>query len=322
MTQALKGGLWKVGAGVCFAVINLAIRHVNVPAAQLAFMQNILGFIFLWLILRPRGFLKEIRWQAWAGGAASALGTLLFIPSIKGLPLIYVVGMGFLGPLLTALGACMWLGERFGLWRKLAVVFGVMGGIILGHGQYHAVMARGGDAVEVWRLVFPMGAAVAFSLCGLFSKKLVASQKPEHVALYWLALIPLFLLPIGLFAHLYGEGGSGLLTGAFSPWIWPDASSWGWIAVLAGLTVASYICVNRAYSYADMTFLIPLGTSRLVASALLGWWVCGEMPTRWTGFGALSLLGVLWMLSKDLREEKRLRERNQEALAQAFAQKP
>ncbi|MDI9634818.1 hypothetical protein QM565_03315 [Geitlerinema splendidum] len=77
---------------------------------------------------------------------------------------------------------------------------------------------------------------------------------------------------------------------AYPQWVTPLAWQWPCLIIMGGLLAAAYVFLQHAYVIADITFLIPMSFTRLVAGALLGMFFFQEWPTIWTGIGSFFIL--------------------------------
>ena len=191
-------------------------------------------------------------------------------------------------PVLIALGAVLWLGERFS-WRQ------AMGVVLALAGVFHVVVK--GQWLRLSQVQWVPGdawivaAMVAWAGYALLQKK-------------WTS-------PLGSTARLAAicTGGVIALT-PFALWEWaqPERPEWSWAAT--GLVVAAGlipgVCAYWAYGFAQKV----LGASRVAASLYLGplyggvtaWVVLGE-PMGWHHLGgACLILPGIWAASRKAPE--------------------
>jgi drug/metabolite transporter (DMT)-like permease len=77
-------------------------------------------------------------------------------------------------------------------------------------------------------------------------------------------------------------------------WVWPSASSWVWIGVIALCGTLAHFCMARAMLYADATIVVPMDFLRVPLTAIAGWLIYAER------LDALTLLGAALILAGNL----------------------
>ena len=231
--------------------------------------RHIVSHAWQFLVLGALGMMVCGAWVYLGGRTTSAMN----------IALIYAAS-----PVLIALGAVLWLGERFS-WRQ------AMGVVLALAGVFHVVVK--GQWLRLSQVQWVPGdawivaAMVAWAGYALLQKK-------------WPS-------PLGSTARLAAicTGGVIALT-PFALWEWaqPERPEWSWAAT--GLVVAAGlipgVCAYWAYGFAQKV----LGASRVAASLYLGplyggvtaWVVLGE-PMGWHHLGGAALiLPGIWLASR------------------------
>jgi drug/metabolite transporter (DMT)-like permease len=231
---------------------------------------------------------RHIVTHAWQYLTLGALGMLICgawvylggqTTSAMNIALIYAAS-----PVLIALGAVLWLGERFSWRQALGVVFALAGVFhVVVKGQWLRLSQVQWVAGDAWIVA----AMVAWAGYALLQKR-------------WAS-------PLGSSARLAAiVSGGVLMLVPFALWEWaqPDHPDWTWAAT--GLVVAAGlipgVCAYWAYGFAQKV----LGASRVAASLYLGplyggvtaWIVLGE-PMGWHHLGGAALiLPGIWLASR------------------------
>lgn len=88
-------------------------------------------------------------------------------------------------------------------------------------------------------------------------------------------------------------------TAAYFQWV--ELQSWHWpcLIIMGGLLATAYIFLQHAYVIADITYLIPMSFTRLIAGAVIGMVFFSEWPTIWTGVGSFFILLATVSLCKN-----------------------
>ena len=187
------------------------------------------------------------------------------------MPIVQVVAFKYCAPIFTILGARLFLGEKCGWARGLAIGVALAGALMI---TAHEFFEGALELTEIGFLIlFPLGATAFYSTSAIFDKKQVKNDTPQTVCLY------LFLLSLPI-----------LGLAAFPDWVEPFAWQWPYLVLMGGLLAAAYIFSQNAYVVADITYLVPMSFTRLVAGAVIGMFFFQEWPTLWTGVGTFFIL--------------------------------
>jgi len=282
----LRGAVWKMSAFFCFSAINGIVRylsqtaealgHVALPAYEVAFFQNLLGLIFLvpWIVRNGPSSLKtQLPGLQTCRILLSALGVVLWYIALTYMPLSQAVALMFLGPLITTLGAKLFLRETLTRERTLAILIGFVGGGLVSHATFE------GGLFSVFALL-PILAATCFSGATLMVRRLTHEDSPQLIVVYLLVfMVPLLLVP----TLLYG--------------VWPESWQWPWLLMMGGCAAGAHLCLGKAFAAAEVTYLLPFGFTKWFASTLIGFLAFAEVPSLWTCLGAFVLMGAIIGLS-------------------------
>lgn len=281
-----RGALWKITSFLCFAAINGIVRYLSqtaeaigqtpLPSYEVAFFQNLFGLIFLipWVVQNGPGSLRTHfpTLQVCRIGL-SAVGVVLWYTALAYMPLAQAVTLMLLGPLITAIGARLFLQERIGKERAIAILIGVFGGLIVSHSH----MATG--ALGLISLL-PVLAATCFSGATLMIRRLTKADSPQLITTYLLVFMaPALFIPTFFYGYLP------------EPWQWP------WLLMMGGFAASAHFCLNKAYATTEISYLIPYGFTKWFASALIGIIAFAEIPSSWTCLGTFILMGAIISLS-------------------------
>lgn len=282
----VRGAVWKVSSFLCFSAINGIVRYLSqtaeaigqnpLPVYEVAFFQNLFGLIFLvpWILQNGPDSLKSKHpFLQFCRIGLSAIGVVLWYTSLAYLPLAQAVALMFLGPLITVVGAKLFLKEYIGKERSIAILIGFVGGGLISHTTFIT------DAITLVALL-PILAATCFSGATLMIRKLAKDDSPQLIVTYLL----LFTAPVLFIPTLfYGT--------------WPEAWQWPWLLMMGGLAAGAHLCLSKAYASAEVSYLIPYGFTKWFASALIGLAAFSEIPSFWTCFGAFVVMFAIASLS-------------------------
>jgi drug/metabolite transporter (DMT)-like permease len=205
----------------------------------------------------------------------------LWATSLLLIPLAMVFALEFTTPLWTLLLAAPILGERLTASRIGAVVFGLLGVLVI---------LRPGLATFQPGALLTLVAAFGLAITLIATKKLTRTDSTFAIV-FWMMLIQLPLALIGsdpLFVTKLNQGQLPAVIG---------------IGV-SGLV--SHYCLTNAFQAGDAGVVVPLDFMRIPLIAVVGWWLYGEPLDAFVFLGAgLIITGILWNLrSEALRAPK------------------
>lgn len=172
--------------------------------------------------------------------------------------------LNFITPIFATLVAIVVLRERSRTHTWLALLAGVVGVIVI---------TRPGMIPLSPGVLYVLGAALGFSLCGVVIKLLCRTESPQHIAFYMLVMTTLLALPLGI-----------------THWVAPGADGWFWLTLIGVIAYLQQVYVAKAISKVPFMVLIPINFVSLVFSTLLSYLVYERLIDRWTFAGALLIL--------------------------------
>jgi drug/metabolite transporter (DMT)-like permease len=191
------------------------------------------------------------------------------------IPLATAFALEFTTPAWTLLLAAPILGERLTASRIAAVVFGLLGVLVI---------LRPGFATFQPAALLMLAAAFGLAVSLIATKKLTRTDSTFTI-IFWMNLIQ---LPLAMLASepLFVTR----LDGAQIPAV---------IAMgVCGL--ASHYCLTNAFQAGDAGVVVPLDFMRIPLIAVVGWWLYGEPLDLFVFVGAgLIMTGILWNLRSE-----------------------
>jgi drug/metabolite transporter (DMT)-like permease len=184
--------------------------------------------------------------------------------ALKILPLAVAVSINFAAPLLSCAFAHIFLGERVGLRRWLAVIVGFVGVLIVmrpGSASFHPAML--GSLFN----------AFLMAVYQIITRK-VGFKDEVETGLLWVFAVGLFL------------------TSLWVPFGWqmPTAQQWPILLVIGTAGLGTHILVSRALQMAEASLLAPLIYTQLIWMTALGIILFGQWPDHWTMLGAAVII--------------------------------
>lgn len=272
------------------SIIFTIVPFISVPeygfgyhAFQIVLVYSIVALLCMmpWAIKQGKAGLKRGRRKLYSlravleyGAYCLSVYSLSFLGDTFTLPMH--AALNFVTPILAVIASILILREASHWYTWVAVVMGVIGVLVI---------TRPGMIPASPGVLYVLGAAAAFSVCGPVIKLLSSSESPQHIAFFMLLMTSILAIPMGVL-H----------------WQWPSAEGWGWLVAIGVLSYASQILVGKAISKVPYMVLIPLNFAALIFSTILSYAVFSKLVDGLTVVGAVVILGGVlfnaWMSSR------------------------
>lgn len=228
--------------------------------------------------------------------ALFALGFSLFYTAFPFMSLAEVTTIFFSAPLMIALLAALFLGERIGVHRIGALIIGFIGVAI--------AMDPKIDAFR-WVTLLPLLCALAYSVSQVLARKIGDRETTLTTGLYTTVMSSMLVLPFGWVLNQFVEFG-------------PEFSHLGWhlpalttgtllkCALLGTIGMVAYLLISRAYQVTSASLVAPFDYSYLPLAALMAYVVWNEVPkaTTLVGMGLITASG-LYLGYRELRSTRK-----------------
>ena len=260
------GALLTMLAMLCFASMDAISKSlvVEYSVGQLMWVRYILLCVFAWLLVRKQGVRAALRsrnpaLQVFRSLVAVVEGAM-FVLAFRYLPLADTHAVAATSPLIVIALGVMFLGEKAGPARWLAVVAGFVGVLLI---------VRPGFRTLDWPLLLPLAGALLWAGYQLLTR-LNARFDPPNTSLLWSAIIAL------------------IATSFVGPldWTWPTPLAWAMMIAVAFIGAIAHYALIKALDYAEAGAVQPYSYTLLVWAAVMGWLAFGDVPDGWTIFGA------------------------------------
>lgn len=187
--------------------------------------------------------------------------TAFFFIGLSTIPLTSAAALMATNPVFITLGAVLFLGERVGLRRALAILAALGGAWIV---------IRPGSEIFTLASLSPLAAAICYSCYALLTRRVGRSESP------WTSL---------LYTGLVGT----VILSLAVPFAWtpPAPADWLLIAALAGTGTVGQLLLIRALSAGEAAMLAPYSYTGLVFATLWGILFFAEWPD------AMAILGMV-----------------------------
>ncbi|MHA7889231.1 DMT family transporter [Roseicyclus sp.] len=242
----LKGMAWMTLAMLGFALTDMVLVFATreLPLGQILFLFGIGGAVLfgIWARLQGHRWLSPVLLMrpVMLRNAAEVLATGAFLVALSLIPLSTLSAVIQANPLLVTLGAAVFLGEKVGWRRWLAIGVGLCGVLV--------ILRPGAEAFDP-NILFAVAAAVGLSL-----RDLATRPVPKHV--------PTTLLASYSFAAVGLTG--ALVLVIFGSWVTPSPAMAVTLpaAVLTGML--AYFAITAAMRVGEIAVVTPMRYTRLV----------------------------------------------------------
>ena len=252
--------------GLLFVAVTGIVRHLgsDMNPIQAAFIRYAMGVVIMaplllrvrWSRLAPRRRLGMYLARGIVHGAA----VMLWFYAMAHIPIAEVTALGFTAPIFTTIGAALFLGERVRARRIGAVLVGFAGAMIILRPGIAAI-----DPGAIAQLI----AAPLFAASFILAKKLTETDSSGVIVGVLTVIVTLMLL------------GPAMLV-----WRTPTLGELGWLFATASFATAGHLTLTQAFRSAEITVTQPVAFLQLVWATLLGFYVFGEQPDKFTWIGA------------------------------------
>lgn len=279
-TDNLRGALWMLASSVCFATSGLAVKKIGseLPVPVIAMGRVVFGLIFIVPFLVKYGpkifYTKQPGWHLLR--LAGSTGSILFgFYAITHLPYATAVSLSFTRPLFIILIAVIFLGEIVRWRRGLATAVGFAGVVI---------MLGPTDVGFTLPALSALAAAASVSIALAVIRKHAATE--SHAFMSWFFLGSVILLaPI---TAMY--------------WQTPQGIQWAYLVFIGVVASTGQYCLLRSMMIAEATVVSPIDYFQIIIAAIAGFYIFGELPTIWTGVGAVIIVcATLYILFREAR---------------------
>ena len=253
----------------------------------------VLAPLFFWTV---GGFGQVKRpWMNMLRGALHAGASLMFFTAVKYMPLADVFAIYFVEPFMLTIMSALFLGEKVGWRRWLAILVGFGGAMIVIQPSFE---------IFGWTSLLPVACAALFTLYLFLNRALGDADSPLTMQMMSGVGGTAFMGVVLLAGHAMGIADFDMSL---------PASGLGMILLLILGSLSGYVhlLVVRAFRMASVSLLAPFQYFEIISATVLGYLLFSDFPTpsKWLGIAIIVASGlfIIW------REQQR--NRMQETVA-------
>jgi drug/metabolite transporter (DMT)-like permease len=275
------------GTLVSFMLLAVGGRQLSgqLTTFQILFFRSVIGLLIVAFLLSRSGWrqiytglfrIHALRNIAHFGGQFGWFYGIAYIP------LAEVFALEFTVPVWTAVLATVLLGEQITRARVTAIVFGVLGVVLI---------LRPGLAVINPASLAVLGGALGYALSHTLTRRLALVDTPLTILFY----MTVIQLPLGFVTSIFD-------------WTTPSAAMLPWIIVVGVAALSGHYCLARALALADAIVVVPMDFLRLPLIAFIGALFYGEQ-LDWLVLagGSIMFAGNLVNIQAEGKRNKKLK---------------
>lgn len=280
-TVEARSILWMLSSCFLSSVMAAITKHVaiNMPPLEMVFFRNLFAVVclFPWAMSYGLPHVKAANFRLYFSRSISSLFAMsMFFYAISVIPLTDAIALTFAVPLITTLFAAIFLGEKVGLPRWMALFIGFSGVLVI---------VRPGHSGFNYATLMVLASTIAWSVSNILIKKLSHTDHPRAMVFIMMLIMTPLTFP-----------------GALYVWQEPHLNELIWLALLGIVTNEAQFCMNKAYKGADMSVVMPFDFSRLIFTSVLAYLFFAEVIDIWTFVGALIIFSSsVYIAHRELR---------------------
>ena len=254
--------------------------------AQLAFYRFFVQFCLtlpILLFVTPKAFWRPKRpWVNLLRGCLHAAATLMFFISVKYMPLADVFAIYFVEPFMLTAMSALFLGEKVGWRRWLAIAIGFGGAMIVIQPSY---------ALFGPTSLLPIVCAFFFTLYLFLNRAVGEGDSPLMMQVLSGAGGSLFMGLALVIGNSFGQP-------EFQPALPTTGLAVGLLLLLGSLSGYAHLLVVKAFRMAPLSLLAPFQYFEIISATVLGYILFHDFPSlsKWLGIAIIvgSGLFIIW----------------------------
>jgi drug/metabolite transporter (DMT)-like permease len=308
LTGAVGGATILVFGLFLFSLQDIILKHFSdkYSVLQLVFLRGLIAMALMLAFIK----LCRISVPLWSSKpklilARGLLGFSSYIAyylAIAAMPLAEVVAITFTMPLLVTAMSAIILGEKVGMRRWGAVIFGFIGVMVMlsPSGEFNALAVA---------LAFT--AAITYASFTVLTRFLSSHDDPLTIAFNALLI---FTVASALLSMLMLSGTIAVSSDHPSlaffgrDWAMPGTLDMLLILAIGAIAAIGFYCLSKAYCMAEASALAPFEFTYIIWAVVFGYLFWNEIPSATTIAGILILISSsLYISYRERQLEKRAR---------------
>ncbi|MGB3176361.1 MAG: DMT family transporter [Albidovulum sp.] len=300
------GILCALGATAFFSVNDVTIKFLSGDYAlhQVVLIRSLIALAVITILIVPlQGGFSVLRTRRIGmhlmRGCCVVLANMCFFVALASMPLAEAVAIFFISPLLITAFSVFFLGELVGARRWAAVVFGLIGVIVM--------LRPGSDAFKLISLL-PLISAAAYAGLHILTRKIGGTERAVTMAFY----VQLsFITVSGAMGLVFGGGameggGNASVEFLLRHWVWPAAADWPLLIALGLTNGFAALLISQAYRLSEAALIAPFEYIAMPLAVFWGALVFGEWPdlVAWVGIALIVGSGLFVFVREALQNRR------------------
>ena len=279
-----------ISSGICASLVQTLVKFTaqqNVHPFQIAFIRSILVIPLLLPFFIAKGINNLKTKHPKLTFLRSIIGSIAVILFFYGLSITEIAktqALVFIVPIFASILAIIFLNEKVGIRRWIAMAFGFLGAMIVL--QPNIQVDLGPTCILI--------ACFFWSASVLINKYLTKSDTNSSIV-FWQAI--------------------GVLPATFiisiPVWKWLSIENFMFLLIIAIIGTLTHFLLTSALKRGDVSFLLPFDYLRLIWSILLGFYIFQEIPSNnvWTG-GIIIIFSTMYISYREIKLKINNEEKN------------
>lgn len=314
MSSNLRGAVSLLLAMLIFSLQDIAVKWIggDYSVLEIVVFRSLIALPCTFFFLRYEGIAGLPNTQK--AGLEYIRGFFLFLSfttymlGLAALPLADIAAIRNSGPLMITFLSVVWLGEKVGPRRWIALFVGFIGVLLI---------VQPGSSTFNLGSIFALSATLFYALSVMVTRKLQTTDSSATMAYYSslvYLVISFILAPLPIVVGEIPDAHPSIAF-LFRAWTMPTLLDWIIMSGLGLVWAGGMYFVARAYSLAQASVVAPFEYAPLLFNVMWGFFLWREIPTLMTVAGAfLTLLSGMYIL---YQEQKLRPELNQSVMDSA-----
>ena len=303
-SRPLLGIMFLVLACTVFPIQDVIIKSLsnNFAVHQIVFFRGIFSLPLVALIAHLDGGLRPFKigpiGLQMVRITSAFMSYLFYYMALATLGMAETAAITFSTPLFVTVFAMFFLGEKIGVFRWLAVVFGLAGVMVI---------VQPGRGVFEPAAVLALAAAVTYATSIILTRKIGHRAKGGSATLFTVVVFALYGGILGLvFSNIDGTSPHPSFAFLYRAWHWPEPWEWLMLVGLGCIASIGFFALAQAYRIAEASVITPFEYTYLPWTILWGFVFFGALPevTTWIGLMMIVSAGLLIVFRETVRGRK------------------
>ncbi|MEL7254567.1 MAG: DMT family transporter [Pseudomonadota bacterium] len=307
--RPLVGIAFLLAATTIFPLQDVIIKLLSDAYAvhQVVFIRSLFALPLVVIIARFEGQLWPLEIGSWPLQLTRSLAAFVsytcYYLALSSIGLAEAVAIAFSTPIFVTLLAMLFLNEKIGLFRVLAILLGLAGVLVI---------VQPGMGVFQPAAVFALLAAVFYAVSIIATRKL--GRRTNGTTMTVITIVT-YIIGGGLVGLLFVlapfTSPHPSLDFLFRDWTMPMTEDWVLLAIIGGTAAAGFFCLAQAYRLAEASVVTPFEYTAMPWAVLWGWVFFSDLPdaATWTGLTMIIAAGLLIVFRETVQNRRLVRRK-------------